>query len=161
MREVRHPAPIGIFALLVCLALWTTFAISNSRFLQSHPEIPKKDFSSVMGILSLVFMTPIFLTGVNLVEFTGRTEFPLYLLCSIGLGFGSSWLANWLWNICSFYCPSEISGTLLVFETRFGLLYSFGFEHRLPFGLASRMNCPKRGVPRFCSSFGPGLSFAP
>jgi len=134
MRQVRNPAPLGVFALLVCLALWTGFAISNSRFLQSHPDIPKKDFSSVMGVLSMLFMTPIFLSGVSLLEFMGRGEFPLFLLCSIGLGFGSSWLANWLWNISSFYCPSEISGTLLVFETIFGLLYSFGFEHRLPYG---------------------------
>jgi drug/metabolite transporter (DMT)-like permease len=100
--------------------------------LQRHPEIPKKDFASLMGVISLACMVPVFLIQSEPRSLFSEPQFPLYLLCSLGLGIGSSWLANWLWNICSFHVPSEISGTLLVFETLFGLIYSFGFEHRFP-----------------------------
>jgi drug/metabolite transporter (DMT)-like permease len=133
-KAVHTPSFVGTIELLVCLALWTGFAIKNTRFLQRNTWIPRKDFASVMGVVSVISILPFFLSQVNLQEFVHRDGFGLYVLISMALGFGSSWLANWLWNVCSSNCPPEISGPLIVSETIFGLLYTFIHESRLPFG---------------------------
>ena len=130
--KLKTPEPSGVLTLFAGLAMWTGYAILNSRFLQKHPEINRKDMASVMGILSLGCMLPLFLIHVDLQAFVHHEQFPIYLLTTAALGIGSSWFANWLWNISSFHCRSEVSGTLLVSETIFGLLYSFMFERRLP-----------------------------
>lgn len=134
LKMVKSPSVFGVIALVGCLCLWTWFAINNTRFLQRNPQIARKDFASVVGIVSLFSIAPFFLAQVDLGELVSREGFNTYLISSMALGFGSSWLANWLWNICSFHCPSEISGPLIVSETVFGLLYSFIFEERLPHG---------------------------
>jgi len=132
LKLMKAPSALGVLALVACLCLWTWFAINNTQFLQRNAQIERKDFASVVGVVSLISITPIFLTQVHLGELIHREGFHTYLLSSMALGFGSSWLANWLWNICSFHCPSEISGPLIVSETVFGLLYSFIYEARLP-----------------------------
>jgi drug/metabolite transporter (DMT)-like permease len=133
-KVLKTPSLIGIFALVSCLALWTSFAILNSRFLQRNPQIPRKDFASVIGVVSLISILPVFLWKVNFADLTSRDGFSLYLISAAALGIGASWFANWLWNICSFHCRAEVAGPLIVSETIFGLLYSFGFERRLPHG---------------------------
>ena len=134
LRIVKTPSLFGVLALFCCLALWTTFAISNSRFLKRNSQIDRKDFASVIGVISLLCILPIFLAQVDCTELVHRDGFQTYLISSFALGAGASWLANWLWNICSFHCPSEISGPLIVSETFFGLLYSFIYENRFPHG---------------------------
>ena len=134
LKLMKTPSPLGVLALLGCLSLWTWFAINNTKFLQRNPQIARKDFASVVGVVSLFSILPVFLSQVNLSEFISRDGFITYLISSMVLGFGSSWFANWLWNICSFHCPSEISGPLIISETVFGLLYSFMYESRLPHG---------------------------
>lgn len=134
MQAIKPTSWIGLGALGCCLGLWSSFAILNSRFLKRNAHIGRKDFASVMGVISLLCLLPIFLVEVNPLELVQRDGFQTYLWSSMALGFGSSWLANWLWNICSFHCPSEISGALIVSETIFGLTYSFIYELRLPQG---------------------------
>jgi drug/metabolite transporter (DMT)-like permease len=85
-----------------------------------------------MGVISMIFMIPLLLLNSNPIEMLSRPGAGAYLWIAAGLGIGSSWFANWLWNYCSARVPHSISGTLLVFETVFGLLYSFLFEKRWP-----------------------------
>ena len=122
----------GALVLLGCLALWTWYAVANGVFLRQNPWVSRRHLSSVMGVLSLAFMVPWMLVGSAPLQWPDRPGFAGYLMVSFGLGAGSSWFANWLWNYCSYHVPPAISGTLLVFETLFGLLYSFAFEQRLP-----------------------------
>jgi drug/metabolite transporter (DMT)-like permease len=131
-QTLKAPSIAGIFGLLASLAMWTWFAIANSKFLHRHPEINRKDFSSVIGVISLVSILPVFLINSSLPELITREGFSTYLVWSLVLGFGSSWLANWLWNVCSYHCRPEVSGPLIISETVFGLLYSFAYEARSP-----------------------------
>ncbi len=133
LKLIKSPSLMGVLALVSCLCLWTWFAINNTRFLQRNPHIDRKDFASVVGVVSLISISPFFLAQVNLNELIHRDGFKIYLISSMALGLGASWLANWLWNVCSFHCPSEISGPLIVSETIFGLLYSFIYEDRFPY----------------------------
>jgi len=133
--EVRSLTPDrvpGVIGLFVCLSMWTGFSISNSRFLQRRREISRRDFSSLMGLISLASMVPLLFVSVDFTEWSGRESLPIYVAVSAVLGIGCSWFANWLWNIASVYFPSEISGTLLVFETIFGVIYTLVFQRRLP-----------------------------
>ena len=130
--ELRTQDPLGTLILLCCLASWTGYAISNGNFLRAHPSISGKDLSSAMGVISLLFMLPLLFVFSSPMEVVSRPGAGAYLWVAAGLGVGSSWFANWLWNYCSGRVPHSISGTLLVFETVFGLLYSFLFEKRWP-----------------------------
>lgn len=129
---IAPPSALGIAGLITALAMWTWFAITNSKFLQRHPEINHKDFASVIGVISILSILPFFLATADFSGMASREGFSTYLIASIFLGLGSSWAANWLWNICSYHCPSEISGTLIVSETIFGLLYTFAYQKRAP-----------------------------
>jgi drug/metabolite transporter (DMT)-like permease len=124
--------PLGTVGLLACLASWTWYAIANGDFLRKYPGISGKDLSSAMGVISLVLMSPLLFAFSSPAEMLVRPGAGAYLLVAAGLGFGSYWFANWLWNYCSGRVPHSISGTLLVFETVFGLFYSFLFEKRWP-----------------------------
>jgi drug/metabolite transporter (DMT)-like permease len=123
---------VGGSVLVLCLGMWTWYAIANGNFLKKHVGITAKELSSSMGVISLTFMIPLLLLFSNPIEMLSRPGAGAYLLIAAGLGIGSSWFANWLWNYCSARIPHSISGTLLVFETVFGLLYSFLFEKRWP-----------------------------
>lgn len=122
----------GVLGLFVCLGMWTWFSISNSRFLQERNTISRRDFSSLMGLISLGCLLLVSAPALFTAEWAGRDSAWLYLAFSLVLGIGSSWFANWLWNVASVHLPSEISGTLLVFETIFGVLYTLIYQGRLP-----------------------------
>jgi drug/metabolite transporter (DMT)-like permease len=129
--EWKKQDPLGMGVLFLCLTSWTWYAIANSEFLRSH-GVSGKDLSSTMGILSLLFMLPLWFAFTDPLSLPSKPQFPLYVWCSFGLGAGASWFANWLWNLCCKRLPSRITGTLLVSETLFGLIYSFAFEGRPP-----------------------------
>lgn len=122
----------GVIGLFVCLGMWTWFSIQNSRFLQARPHISRRDFSSLMGLISLVSLMGVLLPTLLKAQWAERESISLYLGFSAVLGVGSSWFANWLWNVASVNLPSEVSGTLLVFETIFGVLYTLIYQKRLP-----------------------------
>lgn len=135
-RQVRSEGGFftlpGFAVLVLCLGLWTAYAIANGNFLKTHPQISGRDLSSVMGVVSLLAMLPWVASVSEPFTWWERPGFGMFVLVSLGLGAGSSWFANWLWNYCSTHVPASIAGTLLVFETLFGLIYSFGFERRWP-----------------------------
>jgi drug/metabolite transporter (DMT)-like permease len=130
--ELRTHDPLGTLVLVICLASWTGYAIANGNFLRAHPWISGKDLSSAMGVISLVFMVPLLFAFSEPVTIMSRPGAGGYLAIAAVLGIGSSWFANWLWNYCSARVPHSIAGPLLVFETVFGLFYSFLFEKRWP-----------------------------
>jgi drug/metabolite transporter (DMT)-like permease len=124
----------GIVVLVVPLGLWTYYAIANTQFLQANPRIKARDLASLMGLLSLVSMLPIWLAFSKPMAILDHPRLGLFLFFGLLLGAGGSWVANLLWNVCSQNCPPHISGPLIVSETFFGLLYSFIYEARWPHG---------------------------
>lgn len=125
-------SPLGILILFAALFLWSAYAIRNTTFLEQCRTAGAKDLSSLMGLLSVLFMTPIWWMASDPSAVIQNPDFPTFLVFGFLLGVGGSWFANWLWNICSRNCPPHISGPLIVSETIFGLLYSFAWESRLP-----------------------------
>jgi drug/metabolite transporter (DMT)-like permease len=123
----------GVIPLLSCLIMWTWFGIKNTEFVQKHPEA-KVSLTNLMGLSSFIILALIGAFLVDMPRLFNHPQFVPFVMWSALIGFGSSWAANVLWNICSKNCPATISGPLVVAETTFGLLYSFLFQNRLSTG---------------------------
>ena len=122
----------GLGGLLFCLVIWTWYGLQNAKFLKSRPDIPSKDFNSLIGVVSglSVLVTSFFMPDVRGV--LSHAHFSLYLFVSAVIGVGSTWLAYWFWNICSVKCAPQVVGPLIVFETVYGVLFTFIYQGRGP-----------------------------
>jgi drug/metabolite transporter (DMT)-like permease len=121
----------GAIPLLCCLVLWTWFGIKNTEFVRKYPAA-KVSLTNLMGLSSFAILAVIGIFAVDLPGLLHHPHFGAFVMWCAIIGFGSSWSANVLWNICSKNCPPTISGPLVVAETTFGLFYTFLFQGRLP-----------------------------
>ncbi|MDD3266532.1 MAG: DMT family transporter [Burkholderiales bacterium] len=123
----------GILVLLVALFMWTIFAIRFARFAALRQHIKSFDLSSIIGVINLFFIIPVyFISGNNLQNIIQSPLLGKFILVCLALGVGASWLANIFWAYCSKVCSSTICGALMVSETVFGCLYSLCYYHRMP-----------------------------
>ena len=134
----RHDSSPELAAGLACavaaLLCWTSFAVLNARWLQAHPELPNSVWTSLLGISTLIGLLP--MLAVIEPGTTGHAERPgqagWFLLVSLVMGLGASWMATWLWNMASQRLPTSLAGQLIVSETLFALAYGFAYEGRWP-----------------------------
>lgn len=124
---------IGLLCAFGALASWTTFAVSNSRWLGRLERISPHDWSLLIGIvtgaLALALIPP-----ALLLESTaqGAHEWLVFAGVSTGVALLSSIVGNGLWNRMSRLLPLTMVGQMILFETLFALLYGFLWEARLP-----------------------------
>lgn len=124
---------LGVILLFLALFLWTWYAIYNARFILKHAQMMPVDYSSLMGFLSLICMLPFLFIGNSFKHIVLSPQLLNFVLWTAVLGIGASWIANLFWAYCCRNCPPSIYGTLIVSETLFGLLYSFIYQHRMPY----------------------------
>lgn len=110
----------------VALATWTWFIVANDDFLKKT-SFPSQDWVTVLGVATLFWVFIGFL--VFFLLFPDHSA-PLnlqrsYLIGSVVLGVGSSWCAQYLWNLGSRSLPLSLAGYLVIFETLFGLLFTY------------------------------------
>lgn len=125
---------IGIASALMALGLWTWYAVANARFLRSHPEISSYNWSTLMGICTLVlslFALPAASVSGEIHIGRGSAIFPI-LIGSLVLGVLVSWVGTVLWNRSSGSVPISIAGQLTVVEIIAGLVYVFVWTRRVP-----------------------------
>ncbi len=123
---------LGLGSLLGCVALWTWYSLASARFLHRHPQVPKNIFISMMGLVSLLSLMA---TAVLVTDPTTLLQHPrlgIFVIWSLIVGVGATWVAYWLWSLTTSHCPPRVSGPLIVSETLFGLVYSFAYTHRWP-----------------------------
>ncbi len=129
---------LGIGCAALALALWTWFAVSNSTFLKGNPQIPSGEWSTLIGVATLVLSLlalPLLLVGGGLTAEDGQDEEVSWLWLALGsvvLGVLVSWGGTLLWNRASQLLPVSLAGQLIVFETIFGLSYVFVATTRVP-----------------------------
>lgn len=124
---------VGILLLFTALMTWTFFGIHNSYFMHSNQKIKSIDYSSLVGVINLIIVVPAFFIidgGKNLLH---HEEWSNYIIWSMILGIGASWIANILWAYSAKNCPPSIGGSLIISETIFGVLYSLFYIQRLPY----------------------------
>jgi len=133
----------GIICVTSSLVMWTWYAVSNAHFLQSTDEVSEKDWSSIVGIMSLgvaIIILPFswvlgFARNPLLID---PSELGAIAIWSVVLGGGSTWLGTVLFNLASKKLETSILGQLIVFEAAFGILYVFVISDVAPssWGLA-------------------------
>lgn len=127
----------GFFCCMVALALWTWYGISNSNFLKRETQLSADLFATIIGVqtlfLVLLFMLICWIAQVPIVEkLVIHDQFLHYLIGVTVLGIVTSWVAAWAWNQASVRLPVVLVGMIVVFETLFGLLYSYIYHARFP-----------------------------
>jgi drug/metabolite transporter (DMT)-like permease len=137
LRDMSDFSALGTLLLLGCLAMWTWYAIANSRFLQAHRSIDPGRWNSLIGTASLVAVlaaAPVFyaLGELRSPLAIPRQELHGILFWSIVLGAGSTWLAYLLFNIAARLLKVSLLGQLIIFEAFFGVAYVFLASGKLP-----------------------------
>lgn len=129
----------GIVMALLAVACWTWFPLRNARWLRNHPHFSPSTWATAQGLTTLPlaliawglvsaqlalnasgFVLPL---GPRPVVFAG-VMLAIALLCS--------WLGALCWNTASQRLPTVVVGPLIVFETLFGLLWTFLWRQSWP-----------------------------
>jgi len=127
----------GTTAALLSVCIWTWYALSNARFLQNNPSVTSAHWSCAVGVATLLFCFVIVVVhfhsdrGPFLVR-NIQQGWPLFMLVTVTLGVGTSWLATALFNRASNALPMGLVGQLVILETLFGILYICLYKHTTP-----------------------------
>jgi drug/metabolite transporter (DMT)-like permease len=130
LRDVEGFSLLGAALLLAALAMWTWYAVANARFLRARRQLAASDWSSLVGVASLVAIlcaAPLFYLAGDLRNPAAlpAEELAPILLWSLILGGGSTWLGTILFNLASRLLKVSLLGQLIIFEALFGVFYVF------------------------------------
>ncbi len=124
---------MGVVCALGALASWTTYAISNSRWLSRLGSISIHDWNLLLGLVtgaqSLLLLPVGIMLTINQQTDIGWTRL---IGISVSIALLCSFAGNALWNKMSRLLPLTMVGQMILFETLFALLYGFLWEQRLP-----------------------------
>jgi drug/metabolite transporter (DMT)-like permease len=129
---------LGIGCAVLSLVLWTWFSVANSTFLRANPQISSAEWSTVIGVVTLVLSVvsiPVLLVGSGVLASetaAPRSSWWWLVVGGVILGVVVSWFATLLWNQASVLLPMSLAGQLIVFETLSGLGYVFAVTGRVP-----------------------------
>lgn len=123
----------GIFYAMAAMVLWTAFALLNSRWLKSDPDLKASDWANWLGMATgLGALVMWFLLGSEPKVLLALDGIAMTAIICIATGLGSAWLATLLWNVASQRLSASLCGQLIVSETIFALLYSFAWDGLWP-----------------------------
>ncbi|MBE2261534.1 MAG: DMT family transporter [Burkholderiaceae bacterium] len=129
-----HPDYLrGIGYAVAAMVSWTAFGLLNAAWLHRHPEVAATDWANWLGVATgggaLLLWA---MLGTPLPQLAAHPDFAAAVLICLVTGLGSAWLATILWNIASQRLPASLCGQLIVSETLFALVYSFGWDGQWP-----------------------------
>jgi drug/metabolite transporter (DMT)-like permease len=140
MRESVFEYALGLICCAVSLAAWSWYAVANSLFLKTNPQVASGDWATLIGVSTLVWVA---VFGVATMLFFGEqwdggkyfvwdAPFIRFLIGGAILGLLCSWVGGFLWNRASTYLPVALVGQMTIFETIFGLIFVYMLEQRFP-----------------------------
>lgn len=125
---------LGMLCAFGALLCWTWYAVDNARFLKRNPHIGGGDWAGLYGIstglVALLLAVAALASGAAFAA-PARDWLRFWSIVSV-VALGASVIGNQLWNLASRRVPVTLSGQLLLFETLFGLLYGFLYQHQMP-----------------------------
>ena len=127
----------GFLCCFIALVLWTWYGISNANFLKKTPGVSPDLFSTIVGIQTLTLVLFVLLvsglTNQQIISnLLAKDNLTYYVAGVLVLGIIASWIATWAWNQTSIRLTVSMAGMMIVFETLFGLLYSFVYQATFP-----------------------------
>lgn len=121
---------------LLALGFLTYFLVANMLFLRSRPHITPLFWSNVVGASLLGFALAAgavrLAVDQSLPWENTATSPAAYLLFSLVLGIGPSWLGAVLWNRAVAALPASLVGQCVVFSPMTGILYACILERTWP-----------------------------
>jgi drug/metabolite transporter (DMT)-like permease len=124
---------VGLLCAAGALGCWAAYAVGNARAFARLPDVSSGDWSLLLGVVTaaqcVVLAIPTFLLSPVP---QSQEAWLRFSAVSIAIAIGASVIGNGLWNSASRRLPLTMTGQLVVSETLFALLYSFGWERRWP-----------------------------
>jgi drug/metabolite transporter (DMT)-like permease len=140
-RSAQQPwsmVALGMLCAAGALLCWTWYAVDNARFLKGNPHFSGAEWSGLYGLGSGVVALALGVvayaagwTGGPGQAGAARDWLHFWSVVTL-VALGASVIGNQLWNEASRRVPVTLSGQLLLFETLFGLLYGFLYQHQAP-----------------------------
>ena len=123
----------GIAFAVAAMACWTVFGLMNSAWLTRHTEVGATDWANWLGCATGLAALVLWLAAGSEVKGLLALDNIAYLatICIV-TGIGSAWLPTILWNIASQRLSASLCGQLIVSETVFALVYSYGWDGQWP-----------------------------
>lgn len=129
---------LGMLCAFGALLCWTWYAVDNARFLKRNPHFSGAEWSGLYGLSTglVALLLAVVAYGGGWAGGPGedgavRDWLRFWSVVAI-VALGASVIGNQLWNVASRRVPVTLSGQLLLFETLFGLLYGFIYQHQAP-----------------------------
>ncbi len=127
----------GFLCALGALASWTTFAVSNSRWLVRLHHVTAYEWNLLTGLvtggLAVLLAVPAFM-GSSTADHSA-VQWWRFIGVATTMAVVSSVVGNAFWNRASRLLPLTMIGQMILFETLFALLYGFLWEARWPTAL--------------------------
>ncbi|MGV4016597.1 DMT family transporter [Citrobacter freundii] len=129
----------GIALALISVVCWAWYALRNARWLRENPDKHPMMWATAQALVTL----PVSLLGyiAACLWLNGQTpDFALpfgprpavFIGLMIAIAVLCSWVGALCWNVASQKLPTVILGSLIVFETLAGLLYTFILRQEFP-----------------------------
>ena len=126
----------GIIAACGAVALWTWYALANTRFLTRYQAVSPASWSTVVGVAT----GAVALAGLPVAAATGQLVAPAarhpgtvtLIGGAVFLGVVVSWAGTWLWNLASSRLSPAAAGLLVNIETVAGFGYVYAARHQWP-----------------------------
>ena len=130
---------LGMALAVLAVLSWAWYAARNARFLRSQSRFDGNQWSLLWGLVTgalggLVWLAVLALPGDAFLPGADTTsaDWTRFWALNLFLAIACSWFGNWMWNAAARRLPLTLSGQMLVFETRFALLYGFAWARRWP-----------------------------
>ncbi|OAN50449.1 hypothetical protein A6A04_18375 [Paramagnetospirillum marisnigri] len=125
---------LGLLAALGALICWTWYPLRNAAWIKARPSLSMSGWATAQGLATL----PLALAAFLVVDGMPGFDWPfgpdpwLFVGLMLVLGICASWLGTWFWNQTSRLLPAGVSGQMIVFETVFGMAYTFLYRGQWP-----------------------------
>lgn len=122
---------------IAALAIWVVYGALNAAVMRGAAAPTPMRWTCVQGVGALVGSLALLpMTGLFSIDAArhvmSTTEGWSFLAWAVVMGIGGSWFAAWAWIVASQRLPLAFAAQLVVFETVFGLIAGFVYEHRWP-----------------------------
>ena len=123
----------GIAFAVAAMLCWTVFGLMNSAWLKRHTNVNATDWANWLGVATGVGAVLMWFVAGSEIKVLVALDHIAYLatICIV-TGMGSAWLATILWNVASQRLSASLCGQLIVSETVFALVYSYGWDQQWP-----------------------------
>lgn len=123
----------GVAFAVAAMLCWTVFGLVNSAWLKRHAQVNATDWANWLGVATGVAALILWIAAGSEAKVLIALDNRAYLatICIV-TGIGSAWLPTILWNIASQRLSASLCGQLIVSETVFALVYSYGWDGQWP-----------------------------